>query len=181
MMRTLPIQFDDDTILYVVIRPSHRWYDTCLKIWPEPLDTIDDLKQLETMPSTWGQPLVRVVVAFVKETDSAGVSMSISHATGDGISWVAFNSTIEATLRDEKHTPTAKVPYKMYADEHYAFRSSIRAQALVNKYAKSLNGIRTRTQMYWPPSRESYWFYGCGWSESTRNAPKGFVKDEHEG
>lgn len=131
MMRTLAIRFDEDTVLYVILRPSDRWYHTYLKVLSDPRETIDDLTQLESMPSIWGQPLVRVAVAFVKEIGSAGLSMKISHATGGGISWASVSSTIVATLETEKHKPATKVPYKLYADENYAFRSSVVAQASV--------------------------------------------------
>lgn len=119
IMRTLVIRFDDETVLFVVLRPSDRWYRNCFKVLSEPLETVNDLKQLEVVrPGPWAQPLVRVTIAFVKETSSAALSVRFSHATGDGISWGPFFSIVEATLRDEKHKPPPKVPYKVFVSQN---------------------------------------------------------------
>ncbi len=60
------------------------------------------------------------------------------------------------------------VPYKMWADTYYSFRTSLQAQVAVEWHVKRLSQLGLHRKALFPPQRAPEWFWGSirGWEPS---------------
>lgn len=102
MLRTLVINYNDDTPLHLISRPSQAWYQRCITV-ADPVETAEDLKRLawndQTLDyaSTPG-PLLRIVLSYVKDQGCAGLVCTAQQSAFDGISMSLFFEDLDALV-----------------------------------------------------------------------------------
>lgn len=112
MLRTLAIHDDASTPLHVVLRPSSTWFQHCITILDEPIDTAADLKRLlwndlQYDFAAYPGPMFRAVVTYVREENCAGLVYMIQHSVFDGISLEFFLQDLDALLVAGKTTSSS--------------------------------------------------------------------------
>lgn len=159
MLRTLAIHDDASTPLHVVLRPSSTWFQHCITILDEPIDTAVDLKRfLWNDPqydfAAYPGPMFRAVVTYVQEEENcAGLVYMIQHSVFDGISLEFFLQDLDALLVAGNNTATSssssssllpqRVPFRAYIESEFHFRTSLAAQNSVQWHINRLRGIHT--------------------------------------
>ena len=176
--RSIAVKFDA-TPLLVTLRASAKWYKTAISSVAE-LETPQDLCALafsdnvkNSVNAKDGNPLVRFAIADIKSTGTAGVMILMNHIVFDAISWLAFRQELELLL-DGKAVTEPKVPYKMFADMHYQYSTSLNAQLAVSFHTNRLRGIGILRDRCWPPQRSPGWIIG---DEEDRSLSRGGLPD----
>ena len=164
IFRSIAIKLDD-TPLFVTVRASTKWYNTIITDVRD-LETPQDLCTLVLQDSSKnsvnaknGDPLIRFAIANIKSTGTAGVMMLSNHLAFDAISAAAFRQELEVLLDGEAVTEP-RVPYKMFADMHYQYSTSLNAQLAIAFHSTRLRGIGYLRDRCWPPQRSRGWIIG---------------------
>ena len=162
--RSIAVKFDA-TPLLVTMRASIKWYKTVISPVSD-LEKPQDLCTLllpenakNTVNAKNGNPLVRFAIANIKSTGTAGVMILMNHIVFDAISWVEFRQDLQLLL-DGKAVTEPRVPYKMFADMHYQYSTSLNAQLAVAFHTNRLRGIGYLRDRCWPPQRSRGWIIG---------------------
>ena len=164
VFRSIVVPFDA-TPLLVILRANTKWCEMVISQVAD-LETPQDLCTLvlpdsskNTVNAKDGNPLVRVAIANVKSTGTAGVVILMNHITMDSISFGAFRQVLELLL-DGKAVTEPGVPYKIFADMHYQYSTSLNAQLSIAFHATRLRGIGYLRDRCWPPQRSPGWIIG---------------------
>ncbi len=96
--------------------------------------------------------MIRFAIANTKSTGTAGVVILMNHVAFDAISLAAFREELELLL-DRKAVTEPSVPYKMFADIHYQYSTSLNAQLAIAFHPYRLRGIGYLRDRCWPPQR----------------------------
>ena len=169
----------DATPLLVTLRASAKWYNMAISPVAE-LETPQDLCELafsdnvkNSVNAKDGNPLVRFAIANIKSTGTAGVMILMNHIAFDAISLLAFRQELELLL-DGKAVIESRVPYKMFADMHYQYSTSLNAQLAISFHTNRLRGIGFLRDRCWPPQRSPGWIIG---DEEDRSLSRGGLLD----
>lgn len=186
MLRTLAIHYDASTPLHVVLRPSSTWFQHCITILDEPIDTAADLKRLLWNDprydfAAYPGPMFRAVVTHVREENCAGLVYMIQHSVFDGISLEFFLQDLDALLVANNNTPTSssssllpqRVPFRAWIESEFQFRTSLAAQTSVQWHINRLRGIHTHHAALFPRQKAPEWFKGdsTGWIDESTGKP----------
>lgn len=187
MLRTLAIHYDASTPLHVVLRPSSTWFQHCITILDEPIDTAADLKRLlwndpQYDFAAYPGPMFRAVVTHVREENCAGLVYMIQHSVFDGISLEFFLQDLDALLV-ANNTPTSsssssssipqRVPFRAWIESEFHFRTSLAAQTSVQWHINRLRGIHAHHAALFPRQKAPEWFKGdsTGWIDESTGKP----------
>lgn len=182
MLRTLAIHYDASTPLHVVLRPSSAWFQHCITILDEPIDTAADLKRLlwndpQYDFAAYPGPMFRAVVTHVQEENCAGLVYMIQHSVFDGISLEFFLQDFEALLADTATTSSSslpqRVPFRAWIESEFQFRTSLAAQTSVQWHVNRLRGIHSHHAALFPRQKAPEWFKGdsTGWIDESTGKP----------
>lgn len=185
MLRTLAIHYDASTPLHVVLRPSSTWFQHCITILDEPIDTAADLKRLlwndpQYDFAAYPGPMFRAVVTHVREENCAGLVYMIQHSVFDGISLEFFLQDLDALLVADNNTATSsssllpqRVPFRAWIESEFQFRNSLAAQTSVQWHVNRLRGIHTHHAALFPRQKAPEWFKGdsTGWIDESTGKP----------
>ena len=114
-------------------------------------------------------PLIRIIIARVRSTGTAGAVVIANHALLDTISMGAWAEDLHQLLSGKEIQVQVRTPYKMFADFYYLHRSSLEAQLGVTFHVRRLQGINSAKDALWPSQRCPEWFIGddSQWQPST--------------
>lgn len=185
MLRTLAIHYDASTPLHVVLRPSSTWFQHCITILDEPIDTAADLKRLlwndpQYDFAAYPGPMFRAVVTHVREENCAGLVYMIQHSVFDGISLEFFLQDLDALLVADNNTATSsssllpqRVPFRAWIESEFHFCNSLAAQTSVQWHVNRLRGIHTHHAALFPRQKAPEWFKGdsTGWIDESTGKP----------
>lgn len=181
MLRTLAIHYDASTPLHVVLRPSSTWFQHCITILDEPIDTAADLKRLlwndpQYDFAAYPGPMFRAVVTHVREENCAGLVYMIQHSVFDGISLEFFLQDLDALLADTATSSSLlpqRVPFRAWIESEFQFRTSLAAQTSVQWHINRLRGIHTHHAALFPRQKAPEWFKGdsTGWIDESTGKP----------
>lgn len=184
MLRTLAIHYDASTPLHVVLRPSSTWFQHCITILDEPIDTAADLKRLlwndpQYDFAAYPGPMFRAVVTHVREENCAGLVYMIQHSVFDGISLEFFLQDLDALLVAGKTTSSSsslipqRVPFRAWIESEFHFRNSLAAQTSVQWHVNRLRGIHSHHAALFPRQKAPEWFKGdsTGWIDESTGKP----------
>lgn len=185
MLRTLAIHYDASTPLHVVLRPSSTWFQHCITILDEPIDTAADLKRLlwndpQYDFAAYPGPMFRAVVTHVREENCAGLVYMIQHSVFDGISLEFFLQDFEALLVAGKTSSSSsssllpqRVPFRAWIESEFQFRTSLAAQTSVQWHVNRLRGIHSHHAALFPRQKAPEWFKGdsTGWIDESTGKP----------
>lgn len=180
MLRTLAIHYDASTPLHVVLRPSSTWFQHCITILDEPIDTAADLKRLlwndpQYDFAAYPGPMFRAVVTHVREENCAGLVYMIQHSVFDGISLEFFLQDFEALLVADTATSSLpqRVPFRAWIESEFHFRNSLAAQTSVQWHVNRLRGIHSHHAALFPRQKAPEWFKGdaTGWIDESTGKP----------
>lgn len=179
MLRTLAIHYDASTPLHVVLRPSSTWFQHCITILDEPIDTAADLKRLlwndpEYDFAAYPGPMFRAVVTHVQEENCAGLVYMIQHSVFDGISLEFFLQDLDALLADTATSSLPqRVPFRAWIESEFHFRTSLAAQTSVQWHVNRLRNIHTHHAALFPRQKAPEWFKGdsTGWIDESTGKP----------
>lgn len=71
---------------------------------------------------------MRIIIARVKSTGTAGAVVIANHGILDAVSMGAWVEDLHQLLSGKKTQVQARTPYKLFADFYYSHRSSLEAQ-----------------------------------------------------
>lgn len=181
MLRTLAIHYDASTPLHVVLRPSSTWFQHCITILDEPIDTAADLKRLlwndpQYDFAAYPGPMFRAVVTHVREENCAGLVYMIQHSVFDGISLEFFLQDFDALLADTATSSSSlpqRVPFRAWIESEFHFRNSLAAQTSVQWHVNRLRGIHSHHAALFPRQKAPEWFKGdsTGWIDESTGKP----------
>lgn len=180
MLRTLAIHYDASTPLHVVLRPSSTWFQHCITILDEPIDTAADLKRLlwndpQYDFAAYPGPMFRAVVTYVKEENCAGLVYMIQHSVFDGISLEFFLQDFDALLVADTATSSLpqRIPFRAWIESEFQFRTSLAAQTSVQWHVNRLRGIHSHHAALFPRQKAPEWFKGdsTGWIDESTGKP----------
>lgn len=190
MLRTLAIHYDASTPLHVVLRPSSTWFQHCITILDEPIDTAADLKRLlwndpQYDFAAYPGPMFRAVVTHVREENCAGLVYMIQHSVFDGISLEFFLQDLDALLVAGNTTTSSsspsssssllpqRVPFRAWIESEFHFRNSLAAQTSVQWHVNRLRGIHSHHAALFPRQKAPEWFKGdsTGWIDKSTGKP----------
>lgn len=188
MLRTLAIHYDASTPLHVVLRPSSTWFQHCITILDEPIDTAADLKRLlwndpQYDFAAYPGPMFRAVVTYVQEENCAGLVYMIQHSVFDGISLEFFLQDLDALLVANNNTATTssssssllpqRIPFRAWIESEFHFRTSLAAQTSVQWHVNRLRGIHSHHAALFPRQKAPEWFKGdsTGWIDESTGKP----------
>lgn len=187
MLRTLAIHYDASTPLHVVLRPSSTWFQHCITILDEPIDTAADLKRLlwndpQYDFAAYPGPMFRAVVTHVREENCAGLVYMIQHSVFDGISLEFFLQDLDALLANNTATSSSsssssllpqRVPFRAWIESEFHFRNSLAAQTSVQWHVNRLRGIHSHHAALFPRQKAPEWFKGdsTGWIDESTGKP----------
>lgn len=185
MLRTLAIHYDASTPLHIVLRPSSTWFQHCITILDEPIDTAADLKRLlwndpQYDFAAYPGPMFRAVVTHVREENCAGLVYMIQHSVFDGISLEFFLQDLDALLVAGNNTATSssslipqRIPFRAWIESEFHFRNSLAAQTSVQWHVNRLRGIHTHHAALFPRQKAPEWFKGdsTGWIDESTGKP----------
>lgn len=182
MLRTLAIHYDASTPLHVVLRPSSTWFQHCITILDEPIDTAVDLKRLlwndpQYDFAAYPGPMFRAVLTHVREENCAGLVYMIQHSVFDGISLEFFLQDLDALLADTATSSSSllpqRVPFRAWIESEFQFRTSLAAQTSVQWHVNRLRGIHTHHAALFPRQKAPEWFKGdsTGWIDESTGKP----------
>lgn len=180
MLRTLAIHYDASTPLHVVLRPSSTWFQHCITILDEPIETAADLKRLlwndpQYDFAAYPGPMFRAVVTHVQEENCAGLVYMIQHSVFDGISLEFFLQDFEALLVADTATSSLpqRVPFRAWIESEFHSRNSLAAQNSVQWHVNRLRGIHSHHAALFPRQKAPEWFKGdsTGWIDESTGKP----------
>lgn len=181
MLRTLAIHYDASTPLHVVLRPSSTWFQHCITILDEPIDTAADLKRLlwndpQYDFAAYPGPMFRAVLTYVREENCAGLVYMIQHSVFDGISLEFFLQDFDALLADTATTSSSlpqRIPFRAWIESEFHFRNSLAAQTSVQWHVNRLRGIHSHHAALFPRQKAPEWFKGdsTGWIDESTGKP----------
>lgn len=180
MLRTLAIHDDASTPLHVVLRPSPTWFQHCITILDEPIDTAADLKRLlwndpQYDFAAYPGPMFRAVLTHVREENCAGLVYMIQHSVFDGISLEFFLQDLDALLVADTATSSLpqRVPFRAWIESEFHFRNSLAAQTSVQWHINRLRGIHSHHAALFPRQKAPEWFKGdsTGWIDESTGKP----------
>ena len=121
---------------------------------------------------------MRVIIARIRSTGTAGAVVMTHHAITDAITSDSWAEDLDQLLSRQEAQIQTRTPYKMFADLYYSHRSSLEAQLGVKFHLQRLQGIDSVKDALWPPQRCPGWFIGddSGWQPSAYQDDVG----EHE-
>lgn len=163
LFRSISVWFDQSIRLYVVLRPKSNWSKLAIINHPD-VDCPQDLCKInlplkEVSVRTPG-PLIRIIIARVRSTGTAGAVVITNHALLDTISMGAWAEDLHQLLSGKGTQVQERTPYKMFVDFYYLRRSSLEAQLGVKFHVQRLQGISSLKDALWPPQRCPEWFIG---------------------
>ena len=168
MFRTVAVDYDDRIKLYVVIRPTDRWFNLSIREDAE-VQTSDQLKVLFLNDPKYDYaavpgPLSRFVVANICSTRNAGLIFNGNHCILDALYIFLWIQDLELVLQNGSLTH-GHSSYKKWADKYFQYRNGPSAQASCDFHVRRLEGLSESKQALWPPQRAPGWFKGNdkGW------------------
>lgn len=131
LLRSISVWFEQSVRLYVVLRPSSNWSKLAIIKHPD-VDSPEDLCNInlplaEVSVRAPG-PLMRIIIARVKSTGTAGAVVIANYAVHDAISMGAWGEDLNQLLLGKANQVRLRTPYKMFADLYYKHRDSLEAQ-----------------------------------------------------
>ena len=164
IFRAISVSFDKDLRLYVVLRSESPWYGLAVTSHadvenPEDMSRINPPKELASVLAAPG-PLVRIIMARVKNTNTAGYAVIANHAVLDAISVGEWREDVERLLVGRPEQIQPRTPHKLFGDIYYSHETSLRAQIGVKYHLKRFYGIDRFKDALWPPQRCPAWFIG---------------------
>lgn len=152
-LRSIVIEYDSATRVFVVLRNNQRLLDSIIIDHPDVESAadlanlqIDPMHALGHLPST---VMLRVVVAHVTSTGTLGFVVLQNHAAYDFISLVTWQRDLEQIMCG--HSPVKLVPYKMFAEAYYLHNQSVTAQRTISFHLNRYKGINVLRGALWPP------------------------------
>ncbi|KAL8732812.1 MAG: hypothetical protein Q9181_003814 [Wetmoreana brouardii] len=163
VFRSMIVDHGKDLPLYVVLRPNHRWFELAISDdyevdSPEDLSTFrlnDDEKDYAITPG----PLFRIMIVYVRNTNSAGLIYSCHHSTFDALSFSIWHEDVDIALRTGE-TPNSHVDFKSFAKRKYEYLDTPDANAACDFHVTRLKGWSHHRGAFWPPQRAPQFFRG---------------------
>lgn len=169
ILRTMAFYFDDETPLHITVRPSNKWYESCITVVPN-IKTCAELSTLVYNDpkldfACFPGPMFRMVLTHVEDSNCAGLVYQAQHSVFDGISLTIFLDDLDALLKNPKEDIKPHIPFKAWADNYYTMQDSALAKASVRWQANRLKGIASNPGVLFPVQRAPEWFKGnsAGW------------------
>lgn len=177
LLRSVSVMYDESMRLFVVLRMESNWSKLAILDHPD-VDSPADLCKLTFSPQEMSVrapgPLIRIIIARVKSTDTAGVVLLINHAVQDAIAMTGWHENVERLLANKATKIQPRTPYKLFADVYYQYKTSLPAQLGVAFHVKRLIGISSAKDAIWPSQRCPGWFIGDEEAWQPSNLEHGF-------
>ena len=163
LLRTMASHYDDQITLYLIMRPTKRWFEVAITEGHQ----VEELEDL----TSWGLdtdldfaafpgPLFRIMIVQIKNTDTVGLIYHGNHAVFDALSIPLWLEDLDTALRSKKSVPQPRADFNMYARIYYESRNHDDVNAACTYHYKRLRGITHVKEALWPPRRAPQWFKG---------------------
>ena len=172
IFRSISVCFDETIRLFIVLRLNSNWSRMAILEHPD-VESPEDLRRIsppkDVVSVRAPGPLIRIIIARVRSTNTAGVVVIASHAVLDAVCMGAWGEDLRQLLSDKDARVQVRTPYKLFADIYYAHRNSLDAQLGLAYHVHRLKGLDAHKSVLWPPQRCHGWFIGndSGWQPST--------------
>ena len=183
LFRSISVWFDQSVCLYVVLRIRSKWSELALINYPDvdcPQDLCSISLPLKEVSVRAPGPLMRIIIARVRSTGTAGAVVIANHAVLDAVSMGAWVEDLHQLLSGKETQVQARTPYKMFADCYYSHRSSLEGQMAVTFHVQRLQGINSIKDSLWPPQRCPGWFIGDDSEWQPLTLENGFGSNERK-
>lgn len=157
-LRGISVPAGDGSDFQVILRHTEKWVHKVITIQSEPVKTLRDLERCIPPDFQLNHGLVKVVVAHVEETNTAGLALMTLHTTFDAFSLNIMRNDLNYLLNGKK--PKQHVPYKLWMDHLFNQRDAAQARAAIKYNVKRLRGIGQYRAALWPPQRTPVWQRG---------------------
>lgn len=178
ILRSVSVEYDRSRRLFAVLRMESKWSKLAIIDHPD-VDSPSDLCELAFSPQEFSVtapgPLLRIIIARVKSTDTAGVVLLINHAVQDAIGVSGWHEDIERLLTIQATDRPPRTPYKLFADIYYQYQTSLPAQLGLAFHVNRLMGISSSKNAIWPYQRAEDWFIGDDEAWESPNLADGHV------
>jgi acyl-CoA synthetase (AMP-forming)/AMP-acid ligase II/aryl carrier-like protein len=148
LLRSVVATVGDEPPVYAVMQPNESWLRQQIIFGPE----VDDLQgvvdyQLDDFVDSSYGPLCKTTILPLRHTSRCGVVMHIHHVLFDGM-------VMERWIRDLNRSfdgqPQLKwYPYREFAANYEAYRSTIDAEESIQYFVNKLSGIATAKAAVW--------------------------------
>ena len=166
ILRSLVVRFDEETELFLVVRPCKKWYELSMIEGLE-VETPEDLQSLLLNDQKHGfaaspGPLFKLRIAKVRSTGGTGFVFNGQHAAFDALSISLWRKDVDLILSGGALKCGS---YKDFADAYFLHRNGPAAQAACDFHVRRLKGLGAVNEALWPPQRAPGWFRGNdeGW------------------
>ena len=171
IFRSVSVWFDETIRLFIILRLNSNWSRMAI-LEHSDVESPEDLRRIAPPKDAASVrapgPLIRIIIARVRSTNTAGLVVIASHAVLDAVSMGAWREDLQQLLSDTNARAQVRTPYKLFADIYYAHRNSLDAQLGVAYHVNKLKGLDAHKSALWPQQRCPGWFIGndSGWQPS---------------
>lgn len=148
LLRSVIARVEGEPPVYAVMQPNESWFRQQIYFGPEvdDLPALTDYQTSDFVDSRYG-PLCKVTILPIRNTSRCGMVMHIHHVVFDGM-------VIERWLRDLNHLLDGQsqmnwYPYREFATNYEAYRSTIDADENVQYFVNKLSGIASAKDAVW--------------------------------
>ncbi|GIJ91186.1 nonribosomal peptide synthase [Aspergillus pseudoviridinutans] len=148
LLRSVVATIGDETPVYAVMQPKESWLRQQIIFGPEVdgLHRVADHQLDDFVDSSYG-PLCKMTILPLRHTSRCGIIMHIHHVLFDGM-------VMERWIRDINHLFDGQsqlnwYPYREFAANYEAYRSTIDAEESIQYFVNKLSGIASAKDAVW--------------------------------
>jgi hypothetical protein len=156
MQRSFELRgLNGEPTMRAVMRANSRWLQYAIAEIPA-VENPEDLVSLIHNGKHFSEvehpyPSFLVRIAHTKSTNTAGMICALQHLAFDALSVFSFLEDLDAVLGNPQIPVKPHVPYKLWADAYYLYRSSLAAHRSIGYQVRRLVKLSSLTHALFPP------------------------------